>query len=582
MAEYTPHGHLLKLDNYILDPSPIRTEEQWNELRDEMGFAPATMNKLKQKYAENRIEKREKMLQDRYAMYGKARQCLPHSILERLPSLEGYAAIHTAGNQPLKFVRLVRKTVFGAAGNLSQEDMLDQLFNNWYNWHQGERLGDTQYFRQCEEKYQALVSANHPGKPTLVEACRLKTKLLDNRRHAEYKAHCQNGKKYPQDWTRCITQLEQFTPTNPIPRSRTMLMYGFQSFVRCDNYGRTNHSTAECKNQGGEPCNYCGRTNHTTENCMKRKRDGRNSDDKTQATPTNSRKSRGKSKAAKERERPLSGHDRQVAKAIKQVKDAVVAQSATFSDVSEEENSVSGEDFAVPEYQGYALTIKLHGVSARPQRNPRVVYIDSLADYAFTNNKDIATDWRSHKFKIESVTGKDEGSWMGTLPCFGDVAYTPQSGLSAISMDTIENYPYKIQSKVKWIVNISPSFHLVFMYDKDRKAYGCVFSDQIIKMLKKIQASGFTYYYDSSVNNNTLVVASSISTVKANEAKYSRQEINRARRARELMEILYHPSDETMIRTLVHGTILNCNVIPEDIRIAAKIYGRSVPFVMGR
>ena len=151
-AEYTPHGQLLKLDNYILDPSPIRTEEQWNQLRDEMGLAPAAMNKVKQKYAETRIGKREKMLQDRYAMYGTARQCLPHSILERLPSLEGYAPIHTAGNQPLEFVRLVRKTVFGAAGNLSQEDMLDQLFNNWYNWHQGERLGDTQYFRQCEEK----------------------------------------------------------------------------------------------------------------------------------------------------------------------------------------------------------------------------------------------------------------------------------------------------------------------------------------------------------------------------------------------------------------------------------------------
>ena len=149
-------------------------------------------------------------------------------------------------------------------------------------------------------------------------------------------------------------------------------------------------------------------------------------------------------------------------------------------------------------------------------------------------------------------------------------------------MDTIENYPYNIQSKVKWTVNISPSFYLEFMYDKDRKAYDCVFSERIIKKLKKVQASGFTYYYDSSVNNNTLVVASSISTVKVNEAKYSSQEVNRARRARELMEILFHPSDETMIRTLVHGTMLNCNVTPEDVRIAAKIYGRSVPFVMGR
>lgn len=103
------------------------------------------------------MDKIDKMTQDRYAMYGTVRQCLPHSILERLPSLEGYAAIHTAGNQPLEFVRLVRRSIFGAAGNLGPSGMLDQLFNTWYSWHQGDRMSNVQYFRQCEEKYQALV-----------------------------------------------------------------------------------------------------------------------------------------------------------------------------------------------------------------------------------------------------------------------------------------------------------------------------------------------------------------------------------------------------------------------------------------
>ena len=37
--------------------------------------------------------------------------------------------------------------------------------------------------------------------------------------------------------------------------------------------------------------------------------------------------------------------------------------------------------------------------------------------------------------------------------------------------------------------------------------------------------------------------------------------------------------DETMIRTLVNGTMLNCSATPEDVRLAARIYGR---LAMGR
>lgn len=143
--------------------------------------------------------------------------------------------------------------------------------------------------------------------------------------------------------------------------------------------------------------------------------------------------------------------------------------SAVFSDASEEsEGSISG----------FAPTIRLHSAATKPERDPRMIYIDSLADHAFTNNKDLATNWRNHEFKIESVTGKDRGSLMGTLPCFGDVAYTPRSGVSARPMATIENYPYKIESRKRWTADICPTLSLVFMYNKDHKAY--VFSNEVI------------------------------------------------------------------------------------------------------
>lgn len=153
---------------------------------------------LKDKYTESYLEKRDDMLQDRYTIHGTIRTCLPHVILERLPSLEGYGA-----------------------GNLKLSDMMDQLFYAWYSWQQGDRMNDVQYYRQCEDKYLAPLSSEHPSTPALPEACRLKTKLLDPRRHTEYKASCKDTQIYPTNLTECIILLEQFTPTVPIARSRT-------------------------------------------------------------------------------------------------------------------------------------------------------------------------------------------------------------------------------------------------------------------------------------------------------------------------------------------------------------------------
>ena len=166
-------------------------------------------------------------------------------------------------------------------------------------------------------------------------------------------------------------------------------MYSFYSFVHCDTCGRNNHTTEQCRRQGKKPCAHCGRDNHATEDYTKRKKEGvtrtpREGDrDTPQTTVTRTRGGRGKSKAAEDRQRLACGHDRQVKKAIKQAKGAITAQAATFSDASKDEPSVTSEQPNLT-YQGYALTIKLHGMTTRTERDPRIFYIDSLADHAFT------------------------------------------------------------------------------------------------------------------------------------------------------------------------------------------------------
>ena len=70
MKEYTPHGQLLKNDEYIVDPGPLRTLEQWDQIRIEMALPNAEIVKMKTKYVEHRSTQRDNMVTDRKAMYG--------------------------------------------------------------------------------------------------------------------------------------------------------------------------------------------------------------------------------------------------------------------------------------------------------------------------------------------------------------------------------------------------------------------------------------------------------------------------------------------------------------------------------
>ena len=99
LKEFTPHGQLLKNNGYIESPGPVRTAAQWTAIRTENGLDAEGLSNLKEKFAERRVAAKDKMLADRFAMYGIARSSISHSILERLPTIEGFAPIHTAGDQ---------------------------------------------------------------------------------------------------------------------------------------------------------------------------------------------------------------------------------------------------------------------------------------------------------------------------------------------------------------------------------------------------------------------------------------------------------------------------------------------------
>jgi len=73
-----------------------------------------------------------------------------------------------------------------------------------------------------------------------------------------------------------------------------------------------------------------------------------------------------------------------------------------------------------------------------------------------------------------------------------------------------------------------------------------------------------------------------ISTVKGNEALYTKREVRDAQRARELMRRLGYASMKDEAAMLKHGTIINCPVTPSDVYRAQRIYGSDVATLKGK
>jgi hypothetical protein len=73
-----------------------------------------------------------------------------------------------------------------------------------------------------------------------------------------------------------------------------------------------------------------------------------------------------------------------------------------------------------------------------------------------------------------------------------------------------------------------------------------------------------------------------IATVKGNEARFDRREVVRAKKAREVQEILGFPSTPDLVAAVRHGIILDMDVTTQDIARSEAIYGPSVSAIMGR
>lgn len=73
-----------------------------------------------------------------------------------------------------------------------------------------------------------------------------------------------------------------------------------------------------------------------------------------------------------------------------------------------------------------------------------------------------------------------------------------------------------------------------------------------------------------------------LSTLKENKRFYTRRQIDRAKRARDLSRALGCPSDEDLKKILKMNFIKDCPVIEEDVDLAEKIFGKDIAVLKGK
>jgi hypothetical protein len=79
-----------------------------------------------------------------------------------------------------------------------------------------------------------------------------------------------------------------------------------------------------------------------------------------------------------------------------------------------------------------------------------------------------------------------------------------------------------------------------------------------------------------------ILYSTKLPTTDANEAKFTKREVQRSGDARRLQASLGFPPDQKFISALRAETFLNCDILPEDVARATEIWGANTASLKGR
>jgi hypothetical protein len=234
---------------------------------------------------------------------------------------------------------------------------------------------------------------------------------LDTDRYREFKLHCLNssrsGGPIPNTIQKAFDAAKVFMPIIRVNQNKvvTPMIYSTQFKGSCYKCGKPGHKADVCRSKTDD--DQASKANSANE--IKSTDQEQRSDGDTKPS--------GNKKSSKQKKNKGSGGNSN--------------KTAYATDLS---------DSGYADVYGFTteICINVAESNCNPHQNDRAVSLDCLANHSFGFCKSIMSDLRKHNFTVTGVNGKSKGTLIGNIPCFGPVAYTPQSNKNGIALWEVE------------------------------------------------------------------------------------------------------------------------------------------------
>jgi hypothetical protein len=175
----------------------------------------------------------------------------------------------------------------------------------------------------------------------------------------------------------------------------------------------------------------------------------------------------------------------------------------------------------------------------------------------FCNPRLVSNIRRSNKtLVLQTNAGTGTTNLIADIADFGETWYDPEGMTNVLSLALVEK-KYKVT------------------YDSDLSIFFVHIGGKILPFKKSPEG---LYYYQPTTSTQTSLVQ----TVEDNMAFYTSRQIERAKRARDLLHTLGCPSIADLKKIIKMNSIKDCPVTLDDINLAENIYGPDVASLKGK
>ena len=581
-----------------------KTREQ---LREEynMGIDEASNTLLDATYTDyirqtsRRVESQES---DKIKIFGLLTRLLSKDGLEKVKEHDEWSNVETA-TCPLKYLRLIRLVHNLRMDIQAGPEAQYTAMSRYNNLRQIDSMSNNEYRDAFKLAIKNLTTLDHPNVPSDADAARHFFMTLDVTRHKEFINTTMNAINRPSSAEKmfktineCIKALNSFVPsvssskqsnlpaaysaemsTGPPPSSKPKK-------TTCTYCKKKGHVEKDCRKKQAEKqsdsktCTYCKKRNHTEKDCRKKANDAKKNIEANVAESSSQPSSDQQFYHQSDQDNMMLGFgfvtelgnistsspdkSSDAEPECEYVPDLIPCDS----DDEEDQSDSTGTVQPAPDHEPRPLQVQMYG-SVVHEKSWQVSY-DTMANHSFAVSDEMLINVRDSSFVMSGVNGKDKGLRMGTLPCFGDVAITPNSPRNGLAACQVEKRfkVCRVQGKYFKVI-VTDDFAIYFRYDSITGFYTATFDSHLLSKLNLIEQSDHKVF---------------LSTVSDIRAQMSKDEIKRAETARSYTRKLHYPSDQALQRSISNGVITNSEITRKDLMLANQLFGPTVESLKGK